>query len=171
MNQYLSYLYILLSYSSRLVSHWITICLYGELSYTLTFDKLIYLIQTCWSLGLECKTFAFCYSCFYTNFLQNILVANYFIEKCGVSRRTIQNLICSYSGTVSIENESQTPSEANEATDEVIETEKGRFISKAWKHFKSVKVNGSRFGFCKYYDVCIKSTRKLWDIVYVRSYS
>ncbi|KAH0689308.1 hypothetical protein KY290_017466 [Solanum tuberosum] len=70
-----------------------------------------------------------------------------------------QNLICSSSGTVLVENESQKALTSNEAIDEVIEIKEGRFTSKAWKHFKPVKINGSRFGVCKNCGVCMKSTR------------
>ncbi|MCE5166607.1 hypothetical protein HAX54_022549, partial [Datura stramonium] len=42
-----------------------------------------------------------------------------------------QNPMCSSSNIVPIENESEMPSQANKATDEVIETQDGRFTSKA----------------------------------------
>lgn len=49
--------------------------------------------------------------------------------------------------------------QANKAIGEVIETQEERFTSKAWKHFKPVKVGGVRFSVCKYYGTRIKSTR------------
>ncbi|MCD7460804.1 hypothetical protein HAX54_044440, partial [Datura stramonium] len=46
---------------------------------------------------------------------------------------------CSSSSTVPIENESEMSLQANEVVDEVIETQEGRFTSKAWKYYKPVK--------------------------------
>lgn len=54
------------------------------------------------------------------------------------------------------------PSQTNEATDEVIEIEKGRFTSKAWKYFKPVKINGVRVSFCKYCRAHIKLAKICW---------
>uniref|UniRef100_M1DTV6 Uncharacterized protein n=1 Tax=Solanum tuberosum TaxID=4113 RepID=M1DTV6_SOLTU len=59
-----------------------------------------------------------------------------------------QNPMCLSSNIVLAENECQMPSQTNEATDEVIEIEKGRFTSKAWKYFKPVKINGVRVSVC-----------------------
>ncbi|MCD7457821.1 hypothetical protein HAX54_036342 [Datura stramonium] len=70
-----------------------------------------------------------------------------------------QNSMCSSSNIVPIENESEMPSQANETTDEVIETKDGRFTSKAWKYLKPLKVDGVRFSVYKYCGACIKSTR------------
>ncbi|KAG5579921.1 hypothetical protein H5410_050548 [Solanum commersonii] len=55
-----------------------------------------------------------------------------------------QNPTCLSSNIVLAENECQMPSQTNETTDEVIEIEKGRFTSKAWKYFKPLKINGVR---------------------------
>ncbi|MCE5166640.1 hypothetical protein HAX54_023272 [Datura stramonium] len=56
--------------------------------------------------------------------------------------------MCSSSSSVPIENENEMFLQANEAIDEVIETQEGRFTSKAWKYFKLVKVGGARFSVC-----------------------
>ncbi|KAH0709076.1 hypothetical protein KY284_010503 [Solanum tuberosum] len=70
-----------------------------------------------------------------------------------------QNPMCSSSNIVPTENESQMPPQTNEATNEVIEIEQRRFTSKAWQHFKPVKVDGFRFSVCRYCSARIKSTR------------
>ncbi|MCD9638054.1 hypothetical protein HAX54_021726 [Datura stramonium] len=77
--------------------------------------------------------------------------------------------MCSSSSSVPIENENEMFLQANEAIDEVIETQEGRFTSKAWKYFKLVKVGGARLVFVGI-GVTVKSTRKLWDIAHVRPY-
>jgi len=70
-----------------------------------------------------------------------------------------KNPKCSSSNIIPIENESQMPSQTNEATYEVIEIEQRRFTSKPWQHFKPVKIDGVRFSVCRYCNARIKSTR------------
>ncbi|KAH0657822.1 hypothetical protein KY289_026570 [Solanum tuberosum] len=60
-----------------------------------------------------------------------------------------KNPKCSSSNIIPIENESQMPSQTNEATYEVIEIEQRRFTSKAWQHFKPVKADDVRFSVCR----------------------
>ncbi|XP_070040605.1 uncharacterized protein [Nicotiana tomentosiformis] len=80
-----------------------------------------------------------------------------------------QNPMCSSSNAFPIETESQRLMQSDEVTMEVIdEAGKRKLISEAWKHFKAVKLDGVRFGVCKYCNTRIKSTRKcgtssLWD--------
>lgn len=51
------------------------------------------------------------------------------------------------------------PSQTNEATNEVIEIKQRRFTSKAWQHFKPVKIDSVRFSVCRYCNARIKLTR------------
>ncbi|OIT26790.1 hypothetical protein A4A49_58852, partial [Nicotiana attenuata] len=80
-----------------------------------------------------------------------------------------QNPMCSSSSTIPIEIESRGLMQSDEVIMEVVdETGKRKLSSDAWKHYNVVKLDGARFGVCKYCNTRIKSTRKcgtssLWD--------